>query len=265
MARPDRTKRRVSQLVGRFEQLASRPSSWDEEAMRPSSHHGETALSGRITDKRAFSVASPEAALQLKLAAERQRRREIEDECDRLRQRCRETEDSRTRMAKKLEQVNLARQGYEEQRKYMEGKMECLRQQMSSKTKTDKAEHDRADAEAEELREQLRLSEVTRHQERERAKEEILRHHNLLAVKLRDAEATAEAAVKNAHNLEKQLRELKQNMSKSTRVEKQVSDQEVTEKMGRLHHEVQNWVVNAFRRVKIGEYTASRRKKMEFH
>lgn len=280
MARPDTTRRRVSHLVGRFEQLATikaeRTSTGgddaddedqddeaeeeEEEEKRPRSHHGELSLTQTHQSpfhnnnhhhhhrqsgggRRAFSVASPETALQGRLADERQKRHAMQDECETLR--------------KRLEHGELARQGYEEQRKYMERKIECMRQQLCARDEAERLQRSRADAEMDELRRQLGLSEGTRQADRESAKVEVRRQRNMLAVQLRDTEARAEAALKSAQNFERQLLELKQGMSTSTRVEKQATDQELVDKMGRLNHELQNWVVNTFRKVKMGEFVCA--------
>ena len=51
-------------------------------------------------------------------------------------------------------------------------------------------------------------------------------------------------------DLQRQLSELKKSVSSSTRMSAQVSDSTFKQEMGILQHEVQNWVVNNFRRVK---------------
>ncbi|GAB7360510.1 hypothetical protein MBLNU230_g8460t1 [Neophaeotheca triangularis] len=51
--------------------------------------------------------------------------------------------------------------------------------------------------------------------------------------------------------LKSQLTDLKRSISVSTRVENEVSDGTFVQEMGRLQHEVQNWVVNNFRRAKL--------------
>lgn len=259
MARPDSTRRRVSHLVGRFEQLASKPkrtsAEVDDDDKRPRSHHGEVNSCCRTDSpfgRRAFSVVS-ESTLETKLAEERYRIREMMDECESLRKRCRDDEESRQLLKQKLEQSDLARQGYEAQHKHMERKLECLRQQLSTRDETGMVEQERADAEIDELRQQLCLSENTRQTAREDAKVEVQRQHDMLAVKLRDSESKAEAALRKAQNLERQLLDLKQNMSTSTKIENQVTDQEIVEKMSRFNHELQNWVVNVFRKVKLGK------------
>ena len=52
-------------------------------------------------------------------------------------------------------------------------------------------------------------------------------------------------------NLQKQLSDLKRSVSTSTRTSPQVSDSTFREEFELLQHEVQNWVVNNFRRAKI--------------
>ncbi|KAK4548056.1 hypothetical protein LTR36_010776 [Oleoguttula mirabilis] len=50
--------------------------------------------------------------------------------------------------------------------------------------------------------------------------------------------------------LQQQLSDLKRNISTSTRMDSQVTDSTFAQEMGVLHHELQNWIVNNFRRVK---------------
>lgn len=76
-------------------------------------------------------------------------------------------------LKKKVEQGNLARQGYEEQRKYMEREVESMRQRLASRAERTKAKHDRADAGMLELRQQLYLSETTRQEELESDRVEV--------------------------------------------------------------------------------------------
>lgn len=54
----------------------------------------------------------------------------------------------------------------------------------------------------------------------------------------------------NTSDLQRQLSELKRNISKSTRMESQVADSTFVREIGVLHYEIQNWVVNNFRRSK---------------
>lgn len=63
-------------------------------------------------------------------------------------------------------------------------------------------------------------------------------------VKNRDAEDRVSA-------LQKQLADLKRDISTSVRPNIQVSDTTFREELGVLQHEIQNWVVNNFRRVKL--------------
>ena len=61
----------------------------------------------------------------------------------------------------------------------------------------------------------------------------------------------ARSRTQDASNLQKQLVELKKSVSTSTRTSAQVSDTTFGQQIGILQHEVQNWVVNNFRRVKV--------------
>jgi len=269
MARSDSTRRRVSHLVGRFEQLAtSKPESdsgaarnaCDDnnngEEARPRSYHGETSFKKRAASPFGQSnstvVASGISALKNRPIERKQLRKVMQEECEAMRKRCRDDEESPDNLKKQLEEARIAQQGYEEQRKYMEGKIECMRQQLSSRDQTEKDARNRADAEVEELRQQLSLSEETRRTDCEKARVESQREKNMLAIKLRDAQNRADSALKDTQSLERQLLDLKQSMSTSTRINRQATDQEILEKMGRFGHEVQNWIVNTFRKVKIG-------------
>lgn len=52
-------------------------------------------------------------------------------------------------------------------------------------------------------------------------------------------------------SLQQQLLDLKRSISTSTRTDSQVSDSTFAQEMGVLHHELQNWIVNNFRRAKV--------------
>ncbi|KAK5120268.1 hypothetical protein LTR85_006474 [Meristemomyces frigidus] len=74
------------------------------------------------------------------------------------------------------------------------------------------------------------------------------------------ATAVSEAAPESLHVsktrtedvsvLQQQLSDLKRSISTSTRMDNQVTDSTFAQEMGVLHHELQNWIVNNFRRVK---------------
>ena len=72
--------------------------------------------------------------------------------------------------------------------------------------------------------------------------------------KLRIAEAKAEAAASQVQNLQTQLQTLKAGVAMETRMGQQTSDQDISSMMSALNHQLQNWVVNTFRGVKIGKY-----------
>lgn len=129
--------RRVSHLVGRFEQVSnSRPSGrysgYPADDERPCSHHGETTLSLAMSsqkdstsplDRQAFSLdlrsSDPTRWSVAQLSEEKQRCIELQAEIKILQKRCQENDEVRERLQKKVEQRELARQDYEEQLKYM--------------------------------------------------------------------------------------------------------------------------------------------------
>lgn len=82
--------------------------------------------------------------------------------------------------------------------------------------------------------------------------DEEISQREALSTQLKTAEARANSAIEQAHRLQAQLLALKQEMAISNRVGNQSTDQDIVEKMGALNHELQNWVVNCFRKVKIG-------------
>lgn len=82
--------------------------------------------------------------------------------------------------------------------------------------------------------------------------DDSISRHEALAIKLQAAELVANKAIEQSQRLQAQLLSLKQDMAMSNRVVNQATDQEVVEKMIALNHELQNWIVNNFRRIKIG-------------
>lgn len=75
----------------------------------------------------------------------------------------------------------------------------------------------------------------------------------------------ARSRSQDATNLQKQLVDLKRSVSTSTRTSPQTSDTTFRQEIGILQHEVQNWVVNNFRRVKLdtsGEELCTKIKKV---
>lgn len=59
------------------------------------------------------------------------------------------------------------------------------------------------------------------------------------------------AAEKEAQDRRKQLLDLKQSISALTRMESQVTDSELTERMDQLYHRTREWVISNFRRSKL--------------
>ncbi|CZT17273.1 uncharacterized protein RCC_03107 [Ramularia collo-cygni] len=54
-----------------------------------------------------------------------------------------------------------------------------------------------------------------------------------------------------SRSIQRQLYELKRSISTATRIENQVSDSTFAQEFANLHHELQNFIVNTFRRVKL--------------
>lgn len=247
MARPGTQRRRVSHLVGRFEQLGSQPSETDGQTSRPTSKHSNSSPPRQaffLSSKR--SVSASDHSWEAKLADETSRLSEVLTECEALRKRCQNDEESLQSLKQKLEQEELARQGYEARHKLMEEELQRLQQQLNARDQEEKTRSIRAAAAVAELQEQWARSE-------EGLETEVQRQHDMLAIKLQDAESRGEAALRRAQSFERQTLELKQSMAASTRTMSQVTDQQIGEKMSMLNHGLQNWVVHVFRKVKIGK------------
>ena len=80
---------------------------------------------------------------------------------------------------------------------------------------------------------------------------------------LEEQEMRVGAARNETFALQKQLAELKRSVSTSTRAGMEVSDGTLREEFCTLRYEVQNWVVNNFRRVKIGASSDEMRRRLQ--
>jgi hypothetical protein len=98
--------------------------------------------------------------------------------------------------------------------------------------------------ESEELQAQLEEQEHEHEQTIQRLKTEAEARLNAMASEVR-------SRTQDNNNLQKQLVDLKRSVSTSTRTSPQVSDTTFAQEIGILQHEVQNWVVNNFRRVRL--------------
>lgn len=98
--------------------------------------------------------------------------------------------------------------------------------------------------EVDELQSQLEEEEHEHEQQALQFKTEAESRINALA-------SEARSRTHDNNNLQKQLVELKRSVSTATRTSPQVSDTTFRQEMEILQHEVQNWVVNNFRRAKL--------------
>ncbi|KAF2839631.1 hypothetical protein M501DRAFT_1056974 [Patellaria atrata CBS 101060] len=89
----------------------------------------------------------------------------------------------------------------------------------------------------------------TRALHRERG--ERSRERNQLLERLHTAEREARMYEEDARAYHAQLMELKTSISSLTRVDSQVTDREIVEVLGHLHHRVREWVISNFRRSKL--------------
>ena len=101
--------------------------------------------------------------------------------------------------------------------------------------------------EIDELNAQLEeRDEAWREEYHQKRTQERLEAANLLSA----TESEARRRKEEVNSLQRQIADLKRNVSTSTRVSVQISDTTFKQEMGILQHEVQNWVVNNFRRVR---------------
>lgn len=110
--------------------------------------------------------------------------------------------------------------------------------------------------EVDELQSQLEEQEHEHEQQSLQLKSEAESRINALA-------SEARSRTHDNNNLQKQLVEIKRSVSASTRTSPQVADTTFRQEIGILQHEVQNWVVNNFRRVKLDSSPEELCKKIE--
>jgi len=97
--------------------------------------------------------------------------------------------------------------------------------------------------EVESLRDRLEQSKA----EWKRRSREMQQEHERTMQQVQTARASVDP---RAIDLQRQIRDLKQSIANSTMMESQITDSTFAQEMGVLHHELQNWIVNNFRRAK---------------
>lgn len=259
MARPETTKKRVSNLVGRFEQLAQAcpiqeyiqlgPKS--PNLPRPASHHGEKTWLQQ--DRRTLSLSSMpnSSTLSARLERELNRNAQLQQEIESLRRRCNEDEEILTTLSKRLEEGTELQASLHMQTSGLQTKVDRLADKLARRDKIQKAEYERRIVavvnERDILASRLRMAEAS--VERARAVEDIVKTAD---EKIRISDERAQTANNQVTALQKQLLELKTDIAARSGKQENVSDQEILDMMNKLNHLVQNWCVSSFRKVKIG-------------
>ncbi|KAL9087724.1 MAG: hypothetical protein Q9165_006491 [Trypethelium subeluteriae] len=100
----------------------------------------------------------------------------------------------------------------------------------------------------------LERDELWKH-EWERKAAEVLEERDQLREKLHTTQKVAQVQSEENEEARRQLLDLKQSISTSTRIESQVTDHEFADMMSGLNHEIQNWIVQYFRKSKIGRFS----------
>lgn len=261
MARPETTKKRVFNLVGRFEQLAQAcpiqeyiqlgPKS--PTSPRPASHHGEKTWMPQ--DRRTLSLSSMpnSSTLSARLERELNRNAQLRQEIESLRRRCNEDDEMLTTLSKRLEEGTELQASLHMQTSGLQTKVDRLADKLARRDKTQKAEYERRIVavvnERDILASKLRMAEAS--VERARAVEDTIKTAD---EKIRVAEERAQTASSQVTAVQKQLLDLKTDIAARSGQHDNVSDQEILDMMNKLNHLVQNWCVNSFRKVKIGMY-----------
>ncbi|KAI9707851.1 MAG: hypothetical protein M1820_004457 [Bogoriella megaspora] len=97
----------------------------------------------------------------------------------------------------------------------------------------------------------------------ERKAAQLMGERDGLVEKLHGVQRGMEEKGKEAEEARRQLVELKQGVARAGRVEEQISDEEVRERLAGLRYEIENWVVGGFRRGKGGNLSSTARRELE--
>ncbi|KAI4720145.1 hypothetical protein E4T48_03532 [Aureobasidium sp. EXF-10727] len=259
MARQETTKKRVSNLVGRFEQLAQAcpiqeyiyagPKS--PNLTRPASHHGDKAWLQSDRRCQSMSAMPNSSTLSTRLQRELDRNAELRQEIEQLRSRCDEDEEILTTLSRRLEEGTELQASLHIQTSGLQSKVDRLADKLRRRDEIQKAEYERRIVavvnERDMLASRLQMAEAS--VERARALEDTARSAD---EKIRTADERAQTASNQVTALRKQLLELKTDVAARSGKQGDISDQEILDMMNKLNHLVQNWCVSSFRKVKIG-------------
>jgi chromosome segregation ATPase len=262
MARTETPKKRVSNLVGRFEQLAQSspvqeytfPSPGSPTSPRPAAQ--QTERGWLQYDRRSMSLSSKPTVLSLstKLERELDRNAKLRQEIDILRQNCTEGDDILTVLSEHLEVGTGAQALLRMPSSDLQTKVNRLADKLARRDRIQKAEYEQSIVAMAHERDMLasELQKADASVERTRALENAVRSAD---EKARIAEEKARVTSDQISTLRNQLLELKTDIAVRSRVQVDVSDQEILDMMNKLNHLVQNWCVSSFRKVKIGTYS----------
>ena len=138
--------------------------------------------------------------------------------------------------------------------------LHSLQNKLEEESKTSEhwsRKHHTALADLHDLKERwLERDEMWKH-EWERKAADVLEERDQLREKVHTAQKIAHVRGEESEETRRQLLDLKQNISTSTRMQNQVTDHEFADLMSGLNHEIQNWIVHNFRKSKNGELHAS--------
>ena len=171
-----------------------------------------------------------------------------------MRRRCSEDEEILTTLSKRLEEGTELQASLHIQTSGLQTKVDRLADKLARRDKIQKAEYERRIVavvnERDILASRLKMAEAS--VERARAVEEIVKTAD---EKIRVSDERAQTANNQVTALQNQLLELKTDIAARSRKQENVSDQEILDMMNKLNHLVQNWCVSSFRKIKIGMYT----------
>ncbi|KAI4760989.1 hypothetical protein E4T52_04331 [Aureobasidium sp. EXF-3400] len=257
MARTETPKKRVSNLVGRFEQLAQSspvqeytyPSPESPTSPRPASQHGDKTW---VYDRRCLSLSSKPSApcLSIRLERELTRNAKLRQEIEDLRLHCIEGDEILTMLSQRLEAGTELQASLHMQTSGLQTKVDRLADKLARRDRIQKAEYERRIVavanERDMLASKLRMADAS--VERARALEDTVKSAD---EKARIAEEKAQIADNRLTTMRSQLLGLKTNIAARSGFPADVSDQEILDMMNKLNHLVQNWCVSSFRKIKI--------------
>ncbi|KAL9062860.1 MAG: hypothetical protein Q9157_008577 [Trypethelium eluteriae] len=178
------------------------------------------------------------------------------------------TRGEQQRMVQELQKLRLEREKHQQGTRELQEKMAKLRldheqdlhtlqAKLNEESKSSEywsKKHQTALADFYGLKERwLERDELWKH-EWERKAAEVLEERDQLREKLHTTQKVAQVQSEENEEARRQLLDLKQNISTSTRIESQVTDHEFADMMSGLNHEIQNWIVQYFRKSKNGTF-----------